>query len=341
MVRAEPKRFSLDRANGNWPFPQKPSMIALSTPAGALIRWDLRSGKPPVPSVGHSYSGFSESPDRKFLAAVRDSNTLELFAVPSDIERPIDEHSLATWRSCEVMEIHGFSPDSKSLVVLDKTNVAGEERPEATVVLISVPTLERMESMPFQYARSPKYSPDGRRLAFATPDELILWDILEQKVVWKIFQPYVIRTVFSPDGTLIAMATSDRQVTIRNTVDGTTRIQLTNHRSVIQAMAFSADNRTLVTATSLGFLKFSHVATGQELLEFQHIDSVVRLEFEEGGRYLVCQLRHRGAETPDEILIFDASDRLGGINDSPPTQRERDPVRDRNSAENVKGNVQP
>ena len=115
------------------------------------------------------------------------------------------------------------------------------------------------------------------------------------------------QNVFNPNGTLVAVAFANRSIMICNTTDGTIQVQLNNHRSLIREILFSPDSRTLVTATEDGALKFTHVATGQELLELPSVGKVERLEFSEDGRQLFCQTnRNVRPDSPDEILVFDA-----------------------------------
>ena len=107
---------------------------------------------------------------------------------------------------------------------------------------------------------------------------------------------------------MLATAISNRSIQIWNVIDGTLRVQLTNHRSLITRMTFSPDSKTLVTATEDRSIKFSHIATGQELLELPDIGLVHRLEFSDDGHRLICQTSTYDGTTPDEVEIFDASD---------------------------------
>ena len=121
---------------------------------------------------------------------------------------------------------------------------------------------------------------------------------------------------------MIATALLDRQVVVRNTVDGAVRFRVTNHNldpvhyhgAIDDSMIFAPDSRTLLTTSTSLNLTFWHVATGQELLQIPLPRTARKLEFLEGGRRLVCHLQEPKINfeslmnTIDELLILNATE---------------------------------
>ena len=112
------------------------------------------------------------------------------------------------------------------------------------------------------------FSPDGKRLAVDTLNQLAIYDIATQKRV--CLAPGHISTIndiaYHPDGQIIATASGDRTVRLW-TADGELLATLTGHLAAVNAVAFTPDGRALVTGGTGAHLKIFHVATHRELID--------------------------------------------------------------------------
>lgn len=319
--RAEPRRFVIDPSTDDWPVSQLPTMVLMRPADGAFLRWSLRTGRPPVASNGRFRREFCSSGDGKLFAAVDQSETLQLFAVPDDSEQPIDAHKLAEWRSPNKLVIDGFLPDSQRLVLHDVYGDMMGSGEDSNLLILDVPSLKHVERVPVSGTKEVAISPDGRRMAIAIPQGVILWDVSANKIVWTVPQTNVLHLAFSPNGELIAMASANRSIAIRNSIDGTLRNEFTNFRALGNGMTFSPDGLSLVSAMPDGAVIFTHVATGQELLQIPNVGIMysIDLEFSIRDRCLVCRSRHNNTnppmDAPDEIVILDGADPTDDEND--------------------------
>src|SRR5262249_46044398 len=65
---------------------------------------------------------------------------------------------------------------------------------------------------------------------------------------------------FSPDGTRLATASSDRDVKLWDTHSGKEVLTLSGHRRGVTGVGFSPDGRRLVTGTGLGMVEMLSAA---------------------------------------------------------------------------------
>ena len=307
--RPKRQRSSEVQVRGSWPFADLPrtSIIMPNLAFNLVAQWNSQL-RFPARKEGNLYRQFSVSSDGKKLAALRMTGAVELFEVPDDRSTPIDSDCLAIWNSKPIETIVGFTAESRFLVIDHPPVDSNDWNTNPRVWLHALPTLEPVESIPVPLSQRQQISPDGHQIAMTTAKELILWDLFKKEVIWRVPQSGIRHLCFSADGQLLATAISNRSIQIWNVIDGTLRVQLTNHRSLITRMTFSPDSKTLVTATEDRSIKFSHIATGQELLELPDIGLVHRLEFSDDGHRLICQTSTYDGTTPDEVEIFDASD---------------------------------
>ena len=314
-----PKHFSIEWKSFDFCLvPKTECLICNAAPDGSLIRWNWKTGTPLTCGSKELLFDTSASFDGKFFTAfcfdVATANTeeLRLFAIPSNVDLPVDVNFLAKWRQAGTLRNARFAPDSRSIAVSRFDSSAGEEAEDSSIWLLSLPDFERIERVPVPHAKVADFSPNGEQLAIAVQSGLVLWDISKKRILWEALQQFTNHLAFSPDGTLIVTAGDQRLVTVRNASDGAIRFQMTSHRAAIVSIAFCLDGRTLATAAADGAIKLWHVATGQELIEFQHPGKIVRhVEFADDGRHLICQLRHGShdaTEVPNEIQIYDGSE---------------------------------
>lgn len=305
--RTDPKRWTFDPRPGSLNTASRSSPVELGLSKRTELLWDLSFGTRRMIRPEISFSHLSISSDARFAVTVVGENSVQLYAISSDRQRPIDEQVLAAWRSKQVLNFVAFSPDSRFLVVRRHFEADDPERLAGEILLLRVPTLELVDLIPIQQINHCVISPDGRQILFGTLEHLILWNVTQRRIVWKLPQTNVRQLTISPDGKLIAAATSKRIISVLDILNGQTRFQLTNHLAPVHRMQFSDDVRTLITSDVDGTVKFTHVATGQELLEFPRIGILDQIEFVKGERQFVGQIFCDSPHAPREVLIFDGT----------------------------------
>src|SRR5207253_74745 len=107
------------------------------------------------------------------------------------------------------------------------------------------------------------FSPDGRRLAVATPFDLTVWDLASGQAVAVRNWTGGRQMLYSPDGSTIALLTSSHV----NLIDAATaedRQIVRPDRALFVALAVSPDGRTLATAAG-NVAQFWDTADGRPL----------------------------------------------------------------------------
>lgn len=102
------------------------------------------------------------------------------------------------------------------------------------------------------------FTPDGKTLACAVYNEIILWDVKTDAPLYTIKEPEgaVTALAFSPDGKTLASGNQSKQnsVILYDTATGHLKTYLTGHISWIATLDFSPDGETLVGANSDGLI---------------------------------------------------------------------------------------
>ena len=158
----------------------------------------------------------------------------------------------------------------------------------------------------FGYARSVAFAPSGKHLAISGGENLVLWNIAEQKIEQTAVIGGGFHVVFSRDGSLIGTVgcllkyptlelirdfrrdrevgpfavdihpnnklvafVDQRDIVVLSTTDGTEVQRLAGHNSVILHFHFSPDGKRLASASQSGLVIIWNIETGQELLRYR------------------------------------------------------------------------
>ena len=156
----------------------------------------------------------------------------------------------------------------------------------------------------------------SRRLVSASGDDTVrMWDVATGRLLRTLpgHSRDALCAEFSPNGRWIASGGSDQTVRIWDAESGKLYRELTGHRlqGVVKSLAWSPDDRRLVTATSDVILyrprnrdfaiRIWDVETGRELLALKGpTDIVYALALSDDGRYLA------GADADSVVRLFPA-----------------------------------
>ena len=111
------------------------------------------------------------------------------------------------------------------------------------------------------------FSSGSRQLLSSAGDRTIrLWDVITGSELWAVTNTGLstLDFAFSPDGNLIATAELDSMIRLRRVADGTVAQILTNSATV-RVLAFSPDNRTLLSANDNDTVRVWNFVTGELL----------------------------------------------------------------------------
>ncbi len=182
---------------------------------------------------------------------------------------------------------------------------------EGAIGLYDLPTgKERGRLVGHKGLRWLTFSADGRRLASAGPDQVVVWDAVTGKLVRKFSAGELRMTedwvaysaVLSPDGALLAGRCDDGHVRAWDTVTGQERMHVVPRMEDgwLADLHFSPDGRMLAFSAQGGQVALWEVATGRERRRLGgHEGSADVVAFSADGHFLVTG----GSETT--ALVWD------------------------------------
>lgn len=182
------------------------------------------------------------SPDGKTLASASLDYSIKLWDTKSGaIQGTLLGHT-------KVVRSLVFLPDGRTLVSVGQD---GEVR------MWNVETNDVRLTLTGDLFKSVAISPDGKVLATGGVGPIHLWDAKTGNTVATLHgHDGIVRcVVFSPDGALLASASSDHTVRLWNTRTGRVRAVLEGHGDLVWAVAFSPNGRTLASAGNDGVIQ--------------------------------------------------------------------------------------
>jgi RNA polymerase sigma factor (sigma-70 family) len=229
--------------------------------------WDTATGKE-VRRIqeGSMVLAVAVSPDGKTLAAAsgETSSTVRLRETATGKELRSFQGQMPIFQVL-------FAPDGKTLAALEPPNGGS---PQTKIHLCDVDT-GKVRQLPPQndYVWSAAFAPDSKTLATAQQETFRLWDAATGKPLDRFEGKscYTTALAFSGDGKTLA-TWGDNTIRLWDVATGKeVPSPGDGHQGAVEALAFVADARTLVTVGQDHSLRHWETATGKEVRRFQGI----------------------------------------------------------------------
>jgi WD40 repeat protein len=180
---------------------------------------------------------------------------------PPAAKDPIDQDHPPIYKATPVISALAYSPDGNTLAVSGYREVLLHKSDGSGLVARLVSLSPRIESI--------AYSPDGKTLAAVGGKpgvfgEVQLWDTEKNKLKDSEMLGYDVfyGCSFSPDGTLLGMASADKSSRIVDAGTGKQKVRIDQHDDWCFGAAFSLDGKHIVTPGRDRHLKLMEAATG-------------------------------------------------------------------------------
>ena len=270
---------------------------------GIISRWDVGKGKqiptfPQRETVGYLYTvDFSEDSTKLAIGSIhRENHKVQVSNLVTGIPPAIT--------NIDVGEKEGLSPT----IALSADNrllaTSKEEKGDRFPIHVwnadtgeKLFTLERDEQ---GYIRGLVFSTDGKTLVSSYHDTILLWD-LDTKTVRAVFKSdmFLEALAFSPNSKLLASGDDDgvvnlwkvtgkQQGLVGKIIQNLSTLKLTKHREEIVTLAFSPDEKMLLSGSKDGTIRAWNTTTGQQhYICTGHVSDVIDIAASAEGNTLI------------------------------------------------------
>ena len=216
--------------------------------------WDATAGRQIATLVGHTHrvDFVAFSPDGTTVASASWDGTVKLWDVATGRQT-----GNLTGHKGRVKSV-AFSPDG--------TKIASSSA-DKTIKLWDIATGKATSTLTMETAVSfVAYSPDGQRLASATPLTVTLWDVDtgRKTATLRGHTNIVFCVAFGPNGDRLVSASNDNTLKLWDVATGREITTFTGHTHFVMGVAFSPDGTRVASASSDETVKLWDTTTGQE-----------------------------------------------------------------------------
>lgn len=240
-----------------WDFEYLRTSDTLVTAHPDVLRlWNAHTGHllSELSATGTGWHALSASSDETILAAQHDRGGVQCWSLPS-----LQPTAAFTTLPAPAISLIDLNSDGQTLAALHKTG-------DFELKVFHVPT-GRAIRLSAPICDAVAWLPGTRLLLEAHDDRIHAWDVDRASLVdqWSGHTSTINDLAVSGSGERFASASSDLSVRIWQRMSGESRV-LRGHRSSVRAVAFTHDERTIISGSSDGRMIFWNSATGSPAL---------------------------------------------------------------------------
>jgi WD40 repeat protein len=243
---------------------------------------NISIGKPFV-SLGHSggITAITFNPNSKILASAGTDKQIKFWN--TDTKKELSTLTIHTEYDSSSI---AFSPNGEILAFDSEGKFVGGEI-EKIVQLWSMKTYKEILTIKgygITHICSIKFSPNGKKLAFSTYENIKIWDIIEQKELESIDVKSHSALAFSPNGNILAYTDEDF-IKLWNINGSQEESVLKGHNKVVSSLVFNRNG--LLASASDNSIRLWDVDKMQEIFKLEVKSKICDLAFTPDGENLV------------------------------------------------------